>query len=67
MIDSKDLPVDENSVLVLKGCGPRGYPGMPETGNMPLPQKLLAKYALALLLRDFVPAALMSPCSAWAA
>ena len=31
-----------NSVLVLKGCGPRGYPGMPEVGNMPLPRKLLA-------------------------
>jgi len=35
--------VDENSVLVLKGCGPRGYPGMPEVGNMPLPKKLLAR------------------------
>jgi dihydroxy-acid dehydratase len=28
-------------VLVLKGCGPKGYPGMPEVGNMPLPRKLL--------------------------
>jgi dihydroxyacid dehydratase/phosphogluconate dehydratase len=28
-------------VLVLRGCGPRGYPGMPEVGNMPLPRKLL--------------------------
>lgn len=38
-----DLDVDENSVLVLKGCGPRGYPGMPEVGNMPLPRKLRSR------------------------
>jgi dihydroxy-acid dehydratase len=42
-IDDPDLPVDENSILVLKGCGPKGYPGMPEVGNMPLPKKLLAR------------------------
>lgn len=42
-IDDPELDVDENSVLVLKGCGPRGYPGMPEVGNMPLPRKLLEK------------------------
>jgi dihydroxy-acid dehydratase len=42
-LDSPDLDVDETSVLVLRGCGPRGYPGMPEVGNMPLPAKLLAK------------------------
>src|SRR4051794_26797293 len=41
-LDDPDLDVDENSVLVLRGCGPRGYPGMPEVGNMPLPAKLLA-------------------------
>src|SRR5204862_5956192 len=35
--------VDESCVLVLKNCGPRGYPGMPEVGNMPLPTKLLRK------------------------
>ena len=35
------LEVDAGSVLVLKGCGPRGYPGMPECGNMGLPPKLL--------------------------
>lgn len=40
-IDDPDLDVTVNSVLVLRGCGPRGYPGMPEVGNMPLPQKLL--------------------------
>lgn len=40
-IDDPDLEVDEDSVLVLRGCGPRGYPGMPEVSNMPLPQKLL--------------------------
>jgi dehydratase ilvD1 len=42
-IDDPQLNVDENSVLVLKGCGPKGYPGMPEVGNMPLPRKLLEK------------------------
>ena len=42
-IDDPDLEVDETSVLVLKGCGPKGYPGMPEVGNMPLPTKLLEK------------------------
>jgi dihydroxy-acid dehydratase len=42
-IDSPDLEVDETSILVLKGCGPKGYPGMPEVGNMALPAKLLAK------------------------
>jgi len=42
-IDDPDLEVDENSILVLKGCGPKGYPGMPEVGNMPLPRKLLAR------------------------
>ncbi|NHO88102.1 dihydroxy-acid dehydratase [Pseudoteredinibacter isoporae] len=40
-IDDPDLDVDKNSILVLKGCGPKGYPGMPEVGNMPLPAKLL--------------------------
>ncbi len=40
-IDDPDLDVDADSVLVLRGCGPRGYPGMPEVANMPLPRKLL--------------------------
>ncbi|HVY83753.1 MAG TPA: L-arabinonate dehydratase [Caulobacterales bacterium] len=40
-VDDPALDVDENSILVLKNCGPKGYPGMPEVGNMPLPQKLL--------------------------
>ncbi len=40
-IDDPDLDVDADSVLVLRGCGPKGYPGMPEVSNMPLPQKLL--------------------------
>jgi dihydroxy-acid dehydratase len=40
-IDDPDLDVDESSVLVLRGCGPKGYPGMPEVANTPLPQKLL--------------------------
>jgi len=40
-IDSADLDVTADSVLVLRGCGPKGYPGMPEVANMPLPTKLL--------------------------
>jgi dihydroxy-acid dehydratase len=40
-IDDPDLEVDADSVLVLRGCGPKGYPGMPEVSNMPLPKKLL--------------------------
>ncbi|MCF7220369.1 IlvD/Edd family dehydratase [Marilutibacter chinensis] len=42
-IDDEALDVDETCVLVLKNCGPRGYPGMAEVGNMPLPPKLLRK------------------------
>lgn len=40
-IDDPDLDVDADSVLVLRGCGPKGYPGMPEVANLPLPRKLL--------------------------
>jgi dihydroxy-acid dehydratase len=40
-IDDPNLDVTPESVLILRGCGPRGYPGMPEVGNMPLPKKLL--------------------------
>jgi L-arabonate dehydrase len=42
-IDDPLLEVDENSVLVLKNVGPKGYPGMPEVGNMAIPKKLLEK------------------------
>jgi L-arabonate dehydrase len=42
-IDDPALPLDENSVLVLKNVGPIGYPGMPEVGNMAMPKKILAK------------------------
>jgi dihydroxy-acid dehydratase len=42
-IDDPDLDVDADSVLVLRGCGPKGYPGMPEVSNTPLPKKLLAQ------------------------
>jgi len=42
-IDSPDLEVDENTVLVMKNVGPKGYPGMPEVGNMGLPAKILEK------------------------
>jgi len=40
-IDDPDLKIDRRSVMVLKNCGPKGYPGMAEVGNMPLPPKLL--------------------------
>jgi L-arabonate dehydrase len=42
-IDDETLDIDENSIMVLKGCGPKGYPGMAEVGNMPLPPKLLRR------------------------
>jgi dihydroxy-acid dehydratase len=42
-IDDPALEVNAQSILVLKGCGPKGYPGMPEVGNMALPRKLLEK------------------------
>jgi L-arabonate dehydrase len=42
-INDESLDIDENSVMVLKNCGPRGYPGMAEVGNMPLPPKVLRK------------------------
>jgi len=42
-IEDPDLAVDETSVLVMKNCGPKGYPGMPEVGNMGLPPKVLRK------------------------
>jgi L-arabonate dehydrase len=42
-IDDEALDIDEHSIMVLKRCGPRGYPGMAEVGNMPLPPKLLRR------------------------
>jgi dihydroxy-acid dehydratase len=42
-IDDEALDIDERCVMVLKNCGPRGYPGMAEVGNMPLPKKVLKK------------------------
>jgi L-arabonate dehydrase len=42
-IDDPKLDIDESYVMVLKNCGPKGYPGMAEVGNMPLPPKLLKK------------------------
>ena len=42
-INDPDLQVDANSVLLMKNCGPKGYPGMAEVGNMPLPPKVLRK------------------------
>lgn len=42
-VHDENLDIDENCVMVLKNCGPRGYPGMAEVGNMPIPAKLLRK------------------------
>ena len=42
-INDESLDIDENCVMVLKNCGPRGYPGMAEVGNMGLPPKVLRK------------------------
>jgi len=42
-VDDPNLDVDEHAVLVMKGAGPKGYPGMPEVGNMGLPKKMLDK------------------------
>ncbi|WP_395449374.1 L-arabinonate dehydratase [Aminobacter sp. UC22_36] len=42
-VDDPGLDIDETCVMVLKNCGPKGYPGMAEVGNMALPQKLLEK------------------------
>lgn len=42
-IDDPDLDIDESCIMVLRNCGPRGYPGMAEVGNMALPRKLVEK------------------------
>jgi dihydroxy-acid dehydratase len=42
-IDSPDLEVTPDSVLILRGCGPKGYPGMPEVANMKIPKKLISQ------------------------
>jgi len=42
-IDDEALDIDEHCIMVLKNCGPRGYPGMPEVGNMRLPPKILRR------------------------
>ncbi|QHQ34242.1 L-arabinonate dehydratase [Algicella marina] len=42
-IEDEDLDIDETCIMVLKNCGPRGYPGMAEVGNMGLPPKVLRK------------------------
>ena len=42
-INDENLDIDETCVMVLKNCGPKGYPGMAEVGNMPLPPKILKK------------------------
>ena len=48
-IDDPELDVTADTVMVLRGCGPKGYPGMPEVGNMPLPVKLLTQGVLDMV------------------
>jgi len=43
LVNDESLDIDEDCVMLLKNCGPRGYPGMAEVGNMPIPAKLLRK------------------------
>ena len=43
VVADPDLDADENTVLVIRYCGPKGYPGMPEVSNVPLPKKLLLR------------------------
>ena len=47
----RDLDIDENCIMVLKYCGPKGYPGMAEVGNMGLPSKVLKKGITESLIR----------------
>jgi dihydroxy-acid dehydratase len=42
-VDDPELDIDENSVMVLKNAGPKGAPGMPEWGHLPIPKKLLTR------------------------
>ncbi len=42
-VDDPDLDIDETCIMVMKNVGPKGYPGMPEVGNMALPRKVLEK------------------------
>jgi dihydroxy-acid dehydratase len=42
-IDDESLDIDESCVMVLRNCGPKGYPGWPKVGNMPLPPKVLRR------------------------
>jgi dihydroxy-acid dehydratase len=41
VVEDKDLPVTPDTILVLKNSGPKGYPGFPEVGNLPMPKKML--------------------------
>ena len=43
LVDDETLDIDEHCIMVLKGAGPKGYPGFAEVGNMPLPAKVLRK------------------------
>lgn len=52
-MDDPDLDVDETCVLVLKNAGPKGYPGFPEVGNLPLPKKILNKGVIFIYLNLF--------------
>ena len=49
MVDDPNLDIDENSVMVLKNAGPKGAPGMPEWGHLPIPKKLLQRGVMDLV------------------
>lgn len=51
-MDDPNLDVDETCFLVLKNAGPKGYPGFPEVGNLPLPKKILNK-GMQLIIHYF--------------
>ncbi len=53
-INDEALDIDENCIMVLKNCGPRGYPGMAEVGNMGLPPKVLPPKVLKKGITDMV-------------
>ena len=64
-IDDENLDIDENCIMVLKGCGPEGYPGMAEVGNMPLPPKLLRRGITDILRISDARMSAHAPMAPW--
>jgi hypothetical protein len=61
-VDDESLDIDASCIMVLKNCGPKGYPGMAEAGNMPQPAKLL-RQALSFLTARKGNTAMIPPSS----